>query len=221
MTPPAHRSSSRSAQKERTRTKLLQGALALLERQSLSSLSLREVTRQAGVSPAAFYRHFADMDELGLALVIQSFGTLRNMIRSARADPDTFTDVFRQSVEILVRHVHEHRPEFLFIARERFSGVLVVRQAIGHEVRLFTSELATDLARFPALDHLRTDDLQVVADLMVSTMVSIVEATLDAPVGRPEVEVEIARVAEDQLRLISLGATRWTPGRTSGATRPG
>jgi AcrR family transcriptional regulator len=36
---------------------------------SFVSISLREVTREAGVVPTAFYRHFKDMDELGLALV--------------------------------------------------------------------------------------------------------------------------------------------------------
>jgi hypothetical protein len=135
------------------------------------------------------------------------------MIRSARSDPTTFTDVIRQSVAILIRHVHDHRPEFLFIARERFSGVLVVRQAIRPEIRLFTSELATDLARFPELDRLPTEDLTTVADLMVSTMVSIVEATLEAPPSRPDVQKEIVRVAEDQLRLIALGAASWDPSR--------
>ena len=58
----------------------------------------------------------------GLALIDESFRTLRQMIRPARAEtnPD---HVIRSSVEILVRHVHEHRPHFRFIARERFGGV--------------------------------------------------------------------------------------------------
>ena len=35
------------------------------------------------VVPTAFYRHFASMDELGLALVEESFRTLRTMLREA------------------------------------------------------------------------------------------------------------------------------------------
>ncbi len=95
--------------KQRTRQDLLQAALRLLEDQSFSGLSLREVTREAGVVPTAFYRHFDNMEELGLALIDESFRTLREMIRAARADLSTFEQVIRNSVEILVRHVHENR----------------------------------------------------------------------------------------------------------------
>src|SRR3546814_19499914 len=45
------------------------------------------------------------------------------------------------------------------IARERFGGVPVVRQAIRHELELFVRELATDLARLPGLDAWSAEDL--------------------------------------------------------------
>ncbi len=32
----------------------------------LAALALREISRQIGLVPTAFYRHFQDMDELGL-----------------------------------------------------------------------------------------------------------------------------------------------------------
>ena len=52
--------------------------------ESFDALSLRSVARAAGVVPTAFYRHFESMDELGLALVEESFRTLRAMLREAR-----------------------------------------------------------------------------------------------------------------------------------------
>ena len=39
--------------------------------QSFSSISLRQVTREVGVVPTAFYRHFDDMESLGRALAIE------------------------------------------------------------------------------------------------------------------------------------------------------
>src|SRR5258708_29094266 len=114
---------ARQERKERTREALLDAALELLEDESFSSLSLRQVTRAAGIVPTAFYRHFDSMQELGLALIDESFRTLRAMIRAARSDPRTYEHVIRNSVEILVRHVHDHDTHFRFIARERFGGV--------------------------------------------------------------------------------------------------
>ena len=117
--------------------------------------------------------------------------------------------MIHNSVEILVRHVHENRLHFRFIARERFSGVASVRHAIRMEIRLFASELATDLARFPYMNEWSTEDLQVMAGLMVDAMVSIVEAVLDGPDDSPVAEAEILRIAEKQLRMLVIGAPAW------------
>ncbi|MDQ3572101.1 MAG: TetR family transcriptional regulator [Actinomycetota bacterium] len=187
----------------------MQAALGLLEGKGFSSLSLREVTREVGVVPTAFYRHFAGMEELGLALVDESFGTLREMLREARADTRRFEHVIRGSVEILVRHVHANRPQFLFLVRERFGGVASIRHAIRSEIRLFSSELATDLSRFPYLNAWSTEDLGVMASLIVNTMVSTVEGILEAPAASPEAEAEVIRTAERQLLMIALGATAY------------
>jgi AcrR family transcriptional regulator len=202
-------SATRQARKQRTRQALLDAALELLEGQSFSSLSLRQVTRAAGVVPTAFYRHFDDMEELGLALIDESFRTLRAMIRAARADPRTNEHMIRNSVELLVGYVHEHDTHFRFIARERFGGVAALRQAIRVEIRLFASDLATDLARLPYLERWSTDDLQLLAGLMVNAMVSTAEAILDAPPKDHAAEAEIIATAGRQLRMITLGVPRW------------
>jgi AcrR family transcriptional regulator len=211
------RGPTRQQSKQRTRQALLDAALELLEGQSFSSLGLRQVTRAAGIVPTAFYRHFDDMEELGLVLIDESFRTLRAMIRSARADPRTEEHVIRNSVEILVSYVHEHDTHFRFIARERFGGVAALRHAIRSEIRLFAGDLATDLARFPYLDRWTTEDLQLLAGLMVNAMVSTAEAILDAPPKDPTAEAEIIATAGRQLRMITLGVPQW---RSPGAQAP-
>lgn len=203
---------TRQERKQRTRRALLDAALELLEEQSFSSLSLRQVTRAAGIVPTAFYRHFDDMDELGLVLIDESFRTLRAMLRDARVDPGAYENAIRNSVEVLVREVHAHDAHFRFIGRERFGGVAALRHAIRGEIRLFASELATDLARFPYLDGWSTEDLQMLAGLIVNAMVSTAQAILDAPPEDPAAEAEIIETAERQLRLIMLGVPQWRSG---------
>lgn len=201
---------SRQERKRLTRQALLDAALELLEDQGFSALSLRQVARRAGIVPTAFYRHFDSMEELGLALIGESFRTLREGIRAARSDPRTYEHVIRSSVEVLVRYVHDHRAHFRFIARERFGGVAVLRHAIRAEIRLFASELATDLARLPPyLDNWSSEDLQLLASLIVSTMVSTVEAILDVPSDDPRAEAEIVDTAQRQLRMMIIGVPGW------------
>ena len=200
---------TRQERKERTRQAILDAALDLVAEEGLAALSLRQLTRAVGIVPTAFYRHFASTDELGLALVDRSFASLRLMIREARQGNPQLSGVIRSSVAILVQHVHSDRTYFRFIARERFGGVPVVRRAIRHELELFERELATDLARLPGLDTWTAEDLLVMANLIVNALVATAEDILDAPPERPEVEREIVRTAEKQLRMIVVGAANW------------
>jgi AcrR family transcriptional regulator len=75
---------TRAERKERTRQRLLEVTLRLIEDRSLASLSLREVAKDAGIVPTAFYRHYASMDALGVDLVDVSMRPLRQMIRVVR-----------------------------------------------------------------------------------------------------------------------------------------
>jgi AcrR family transcriptional regulator len=212
---PRHRPARTQAERRRhTRQALLDAVLLALEAgESFDALSLRSVARAAGVVPTAFYRHFESMDALGLALVEESFRTLRAMLREARegVPPE---QVIRRSVEILMEHVREHRAHFIFVVRVGYTGNVVLRHAIRGEIRLFTSELATDLARFPVLREWTTDDLQMLAGLLVNTMIATVGAMVDAPVAAPAAEVEIARVVEKQLRLTMLAVPHWRSERS-------
>jgi AcrR family transcriptional regulator len=200
-------SPSREERKEATRRAIVAAALKLLDDRSFGGLSLREVTREAGIVPAAFYRHFESMDALGLVLIDESFRTLRDMLRGARTGKLDPNRVIESSVEIVIASVTERREHWRFIVRERSSGVTVLRYAIRTELRLLTSELATDLARFPGLNVWSTEDLNVLATLFVNSMIVIAEAIEDAQ-GADAIE-EIRRTAVKQLRMIVIGVNGW------------
>ena len=136
--------------------------------------------------PTAFYRHFDSIESLGLALVDESFVSLRAMLRDIRrGDPSVSSDIVDRSVETLVEHVHQQRSHFLFIARERAAGPPSVREAIRHEIELCERELATDLARLPGTESWSAEDLRVLSNLIVTAMVATAEQIMVA-VGRPE-----------------------------------
>ena len=200
---------SRQEQKERTREAILNAALDLSRDHGFAQISLRQVARQAGVVPTAFYRHFDSMDELGLALVERSFLTLRTMIREAQGDPDVLDNIIEASAEVLVRVVKQNRMHFAFVARERASGSAAVREAIQRELELFISELAVVLARLPHLDRWSSDDVKMASGLFVRNMVYRAEQVVQMPEGRPDREEEITRKAQREMRLIVLGFEAW------------
>lgn len=198
---------TRVERKEVTRRAIIAAALKLLDERNFSALSLREVTREAGIVPAAFYRHFESMDALGLVLIDESFRSLREMLRSARTDKLDPNRMIESTVEILTASVTRQREHWRFIVRERSSGVAVLRYAIRAEIRLITAELATDLARFPGLNAWSTEDLNIRAGLFVNSMIIIAEAIEDAPDA--DAITEITRTAVKQMRMITVGVTGW------------
>lgn len=199
---------TRGERKERTRRSILDAALALCEDSSLVALSLRQVAKEVGIVPTAFYRHFDSLESLGLALVDESFVSLRAMLRDVRRTDPAYRDIVDGSVEILAQHVQRERSHFLFIARERAAGPLSVRDRIRHEIELCERELATDLARLPGTDAWTPEDLRVLSNLIVTAMVATAEAILNAP-QRPAAQKQVAETARTQLRMVMVGALNW------------
>lgn len=200
---------SRDVRKARTRRALLDAALEPLADESFTSLSLREVAKGAGIVPTAFYRHFPDMDALGIALVDESIGALHELLRDARASAADNAHLVRSSLAILVEHVHAHRAHFRFLARERAGGSATLRHAIGREIRLFATELAVDLARVPAIGAWPSTDIQRMADLLVIVIVATIEALLDT---EDDAAVEaVVDEAAAQMMMVLLGVAAWNP----------
>ncbi|MDP9140579.1 MAG: TetR family transcriptional regulator [Pseudomonadota bacterium] len=207
------REGGRDEQKRRTRRGLMDAALELLEgERSFSSLSLREVTRSAGITPAGFYRHFSGMEALGHALIEDSFESLHQLMRQARQGQFPTAHMIRASVAVFLDHVAAHRAHFSFIAKERFSGSSAVRIAIRKETRLWVGELAVDLSRFPALKKFTAEDLQMLAGLMVNVVIAATELLLDTPPEDKDALQRIYRYAEKQMRLVMLGTALWDSG---------
>ena len=199
-------SGTRGERKERTRRSILDAALELSEQQTFAALSLRQVARQVGIVPTGFYRHFASLDQLGLALVEESFASLRAMLRDVRRDAPAFDRIIDRSLDVLVQHVHAQRAHFGFIARERAAGPPAVREEIRHQIELFERELAADLDRLPGTEPWSAEDLQVLANLIVTSMVATAEQIVHAS---PDAEERIVTRARTQLRMVLVGALNW------------
>jgi AcrR family transcriptional regulator len=192
--------------KELTRQALVGAALKLLAHSSFDRLSLREVTREAGITPPAFYRHYDDMEELGLALVEESFLSLGAMLQEARAQSPSGADAIDRALAVVVRHVHEHTAHFRFITRERHGGVRRLRRAIGRELQLFTDELAIDLAAAPGVDRWSIEDRRMLAGVITESIIRMAAELLEAS---PDDESEIVARTRRELRLINLAVPAW------------
>lgn len=201
---------TRTERKDLTRNSLLQAALTLMgEGRSFTSLGIREIAREAGMVPNAFYRHFRNTDELGLELVEEVGVTLRRLLREARQSGVSEVDIVRRSVKVYQQYVIENRLLFLFVSSERSGGSRILRMAIRNEVSHFTNEMAQDFRRLAAYTDLCTASLQMVCGLIVTSMLAAAPEILDLPPGQPMLEDEMMENFVKQLQLVLLGASYW------------
>jgi AcrR family transcriptional regulator len=76
--------------------RLIDAALEIVDEGEIRTLSIRSVTKRAGVSPTAFYLHFESREELLSACAGQVFAEFRDHVRAA-VTADTATERFLQS----------------------------------------------------------------------------------------------------------------------------
>ena len=193
---------SRQEQKRRTRQAIINAAFNMLsEERSLASISLREVTREAGIAPTSFYRHFTDMDELGLTLVDESGLALRQLMRQARQRIDKGGDVIKVSVTTFVEFVSANENAFRLLLRERSGTSTAFRDAVAREIKHFTLEL-TDYIE----SHTRLSE--EIASLQADAMVKLVfSAGADAIDMNKRQRQHLTEQLIRQLRIIAIGAT--------------
>lgn len=201
---------TRSERKDLTRASLLQAALDLIgEGRSFTSLGIREIAREAAMVPNAFYRHFRNTDELGLALVEEMGITLRRLLREARQTGVAPNDMVRRSVQVYYQYVKQNRLQFLFISSERSGGSRILRLAIRNDVIHFTNEMAQDFRRLGVYPDMPTSSLQMVCGLIVTTMLAAAPEILDLPPEQPLLEQEMTENFVHQLQVVLLGAGCW------------
>lgn len=201
---------TRGERKDLARNNLLQAALNLMgEGRSFTSLGIREIAREAGILPTAFYRLFRNTDELGLALVEEVGISLRRLLREARQSGLSQRDMVRRSVRVYQAYVKQNRLQFLFYSGERYGGSRLLRLAIRNDVTHFANEMTQDFRSLGLYKDLPTVRLQMVCGLIVTSMLAAATEIIDLPPEQPMLEEEMLENFVKQLQIVFLGAAAW------------
>ena len=198
--------SSREQKKLQTRHAFFSAVLDLcITGQSFSSISLRQVTREVGVVPTAFYRHFDDMESLGHALVIEELGgtlaTLRDGLQIGRKR--SFDRQIAKSIQLFLQTVNSQPRYWQFLVSERFGGSEAVRKAISELIKMHAQILAEDLALQPAFSLINAYDRRLLSEAGVNMFFSWIIDWLELTYSEDhDDEIDLAEIeAKKQLML--------------------
>lgn len=187
-----------------TQEELFQATLNLIgPEKSISSLSLREIAREAGIAPNSFYRHFKDIDELAIALINRAGGVLRHIIREARLQANQKQGVIRTSVEIFLQQLDTDEGNLSLLLREGYTGSASYKQAVEQQLTDFQQELRDDLIRLGRLSRDRIHYPDIVAKAITQLVFNMGAKVIDLSIAERQI---IAEETMLMIRMIILGA---------------
>jgi len=205
--------STRKANKERTRHKLVQATLKILHKQGPTALTTGRIAQAAGVAQPTFYVHFKDMDEALEEAAVSVGDALRTRLREFRdgledgASPQVATrQAFMAGVEA---RIADRRSAELFLRHRRD-----VANPLGRRWRELMDGAREDLI---ADLHARgvgkqVDDLVVLADTIIGLVLTTVESILDGRVTNRTAAMEM------MLRSVEASMMPSAPAASLGAS---
>ncbi|HEY7865855.1 MAG TPA: HTH-type transcriptional repressor FabR [Psychromonas sp.] len=196
---------SRQEQKLQTRQRIVDAAFSLLdEDKSLSAMSLREVARAAGIAPTSFYRHFTDINDLGLTLVDEAGLALRQLMRQARQRIEAGGGVIDISVDTFMEFITDNKNVFRLLLREHTGTSGAFRAAVAREIQHFIEELSDYIV-------LQLKLSRAIATMQAEAMVKLVfSAGVEALDSDKSSVAETAKRVKLQLRFVQLGALQYS-----------
>ncbi|MET0809333.1 MAG: HTH-type transcriptional repressor FabR [Pseudoxanthomonas sp.] len=187
-----------------SREDLLAAALKLIgPHRSLSTLSLREVAREAGIAPNSFYRQFRDMDELAVALIDLAGRSLRKVIGEARQRIGSDRSIVRGSVSAFIEQLRADDKLLHVLLREGTVGSDAFKQAVDRELEFFEDELCIDLVRLAAADGATLHEPALVSKAITRLVFAMGATVMDLP---PERDAELIEQLSQMVRMILTGS---------------
>jgi TetR/AcrR family transcriptional regulator, fatty acid biosynthesis regulator len=207
------------AQKEKTTLSLMEAALELCAEEGFASLSLRSVARKAGIAPTSFYRHFRDIDELGISMVMEAKKIMDECLGEVRRGIQLSSLKASNSVKDLLRMVDNFiRPfapicfqyfeKYNYLLRlffqERTGSSSAMRTAISTEMDQLIDFLSEDLEKLSHACGKPLGDIRLVAETMLTIIMSSGMEIMVAP-EKSDHEI-ISQSMQDKLALLLAGA---------------
>lgn len=187
-----------------TKEELFQAALNLIGPQkSISSLSLREVAREAGIAPNSFYRHFKDIDELAIELIDRAGIVLRQILNESRLKASKQNSIIRSSVEVFIAQLDADEGNLSLLLREGYTGSKSYKQAVERQLNYFQQELQEDLIRLERLNNKKLFHPDIAAKAITQLVFNMGANVIDMA---PEDRKEIAEQTMIMIRMILEGA---------------
>jgi AcrR family transcriptional regulator len=196
---------------EERRAAILDSALTVFSRRGYHASSIDDIAREAGVSKALIYEHFASKQDLYAELLEQHAGVLFSALSEAIAEAGRSAPArLEVGFDAFYRFVEEHRGAWRMLFREATDpeAVAVLDRITAEVTNFVASVIAEDPgARRPQDDaETREHGVQVTAQLLVGAVQALANWWSDHQ------ELPRERIVEMTMDVAWLGLQRVSQG---------
>ncbi|MFQ3231820.1 TetR family transcriptional regulator [Reinekea sp.] len=171
---------------------------------SVSSLSLREITREAGIAPNSFYRHFDNTETLAISAIELAGSTLRTLIGEARYKASELNKgIVRMSVETFIHQIYADGQYLPLLLREGIVGSDSFKEAVREQLAYFEQELADDLEAIAKKTNKAPYRPDIVATSITRLVFSMGSDALDMPAEKHQELIDSMVIA---IKMLITGA---------------
>ncbi|HVK99266.1 MAG TPA: HTH-type transcriptional repressor FabR [Dongiaceae bacterium] len=176
---------TRAEQKQQTRDAIMTAAVRKMnDDRGFSSLSLREVAKEAGIAPPSFYRHFDNMEALALALVKEAGDALLKIASDTRVQEEKGENVLEGTVAVCMEHFRQNGPLFRVLAREATGNSPIIRRAIQRVLNDLNKQLAKVIELEMKKRGRKITDAAWIAEAIITLVFYIGVSNSDLPYAR-------------------------------------
>ncbi len=168
-----------------------------------SSLSLREVAKEAGIAPASFYRHFDNMEALALALVKEAGEALLRIMQDTRDAEEKGENIVETQIAVCMQHFRTNGSQFRVLAREATGNSPVIRRAIQKVLSELTRQLAEVIELEMKKRQRNITNATWIAEAIITIIFYIGVSTIDLPASK---QLDAEKRLVHHVRAIYWGA---------------
>ncbi len=132
---------------EETRKRVLEAALRVFSRKGYAAAALEEIAKEAGVTRGAIYHHFANKEQLYLALADDASAQAWALVNLAIEEGGTFTEIISRIMiyhaSLLEDDLHYREVVMLTLTgSQASSGPAALRERHYHEAKAAVDQVA-------------------------------------------------------------------------------
>ncbi|PVY77530.1 TetR family transcriptional regulator [Tamilnaduibacter salinus] len=181
--------------------KLVEAALRLCTKsRSLTSLSLREVAREAGLNPNTFYRHFRNLDDFGLVVLGHLAGEMKQAVRELRQSAQTHDQAAHDTVRWVFGYFQENPAATTVAVRELNGPSSVLRRALENQLEASAREMAEDIIERDLVPGLDTATIHEISQMTIRYILFRALEYVEKPEQRERIQGETERFINRQFR---------------------